>query len=124
MTGLPADIGTMAAFARASAATGTSNGRVFDWDDAARRIVERGIQDAQAGLISDWGSTGGTILAYGRPVPAEDTYTFLASNWATPGLLIDGDVEPCWRYERDTDGWDSKTYWPESALAILRGDAS
>jgi len=122
MNNLPADIGTMAAFVRAEA-NQHARMRVFDWDDAARRIVERGITDADAGLMSDWGSTGGPILADGEPVPADDTYVFLASVWAAPGLLVDGEVEECWRYETADDAWDAGTYWPESALAILRGGA-
>lgn len=122
MSKLPADIGTMAAVARAQASAG-SGYRVFDWDEAARRIVQRGIKYAEAGLISDWSYTGGAILANGVPVSKSDTYTFLASNWAIPGLLVDDDVEECWTWESETDGWGSGTYWPESARLILRGDS-
>jgi hypothetical protein len=93
-------------------------GRVFDWDKAARRIVETGAQNASAGLQSDWSSTGGEIWRDGKPVPQEDTYTYLASMWATPELDIDGNVESCF-VNADQTEWDSGTYWPASALAII-----
>lgn len=96
--------------------------RVFDWDKAARRIRESGAVEAWAGLSGDWSCTGGAIYANGGPVSEDDTYTFLASTWATPELELDGSVEDCWVYERETDGWGPRTYWPESARRILRGD--
>ncbi len=93
---------------------------VFDWDKAARLIVEREAMSAGAGLSQDWDSTGGPILKDCRPVPADDTYTYLASTWATPELEIDGEIVDCFVMESETE-WDEKTYWPESALAILKG---
>lgn len=108
----------MSAFLRGQAAQGQPQ-RVFDWDKAARIIRERGAMSASAGLIEDWGHTGGAILRDGKPIPKEDTYTYLSSNWATPVLEIDGEEIPCWRYERDTDEWNAETFWPESALKIL-----
>lgn len=96
--------------------------RVFDWNKAASLIRERGLAAAGAGLSGDLEWTGGDILKGGRPVPQEETYTFLASTWATPVLTLGGGEEiPCWAWESDTPGWDSGTYWPESALAILAG---
>ena len=96
---------------------------VFDWEKAARRIVETGAMDAGAGLSGDWEWTGGPILRDGKPVPREDTYTYLASTWATPELTLDGGNEtPCFRMRSETPGWDSGTYWPPEALAILRAD--
>jgi hypothetical protein len=55
----------------------------------------------------------------GKPVPEDDTYVYLASTWATPELDIDGDVIECYRMQSETPGWDSGTYWPESARALL-----
>lgn len=95
--------------------------RVFDWNEAARRIVATGVTEAAAGLGQDWEYTGGDILLNGNPVPREVTYTYLMSNWAVPELDLDGAVEPCWIYEDESPGWDDSTYWPESALAILNG---
>lgn len=93
--------------------------RVLDWDQAARIIVNGNVQDAEAGLRGDWEWTGGPILKNGMPVPAEETYTFLASTWAIPELLICGEcVIPCWCWQADVP-WDSGTYWPDSALRIL-----
>lgn len=93
--------------------------RVFDWDKAAELIRDRRPSVAGAGLQDDWEWTGGRIYADGKPVPRDETYTFLASNWATPELELDGEVIECWKYVDETDGWDSGTYWPDSALKIL-----
>lgn len=90
---------------------------VFDWDKAAQIIKERGAQNASAGLAGDWGMTGGEILTDGEP-NMED-YTYLASTWATPQLKVDGVLMDCWKYAKDTDGWDAKTKWPKSSLKIL-----
>jgi len=95
---------------------------VFDWDKAARIIRERGATDAQAGLSGDWGYTGGTILADG--IPDVESYTYLASTWAVPELRLGdggGEAVPCYRMADDAPGWDAKTKWPASALAILEG---
>jgi hypothetical protein len=107
----------MSAYARSLAAGGDPH-MVFDWDKAAQLIRERQPQRASAGLRGDWEWTGGTIYQDGKPVTND--YTFLASNWATPELSLDGVVVECWRYQKDAPGWDSDTKWPESALAILR----
>lgn len=92
---------------------------VFDWDKAARLIAERKPQTASAGLSGDWEWTGGEIYRDGKPVPADDTYVYLSSTWATPELELDGDVIDCFLMKSQTPGWDEKTYWPASALAIL-----
>ena len=114
---------TLQAFAMGEASRGRPI-MVFDWDKAAAIIRNGHVQSARAGLSGDWEWTGGDILADGKPVPADDTYTDLASTWAEPELLIVGEAcVPCWRYEDEAPGWDPKTYWPNSALAILRGDA-
>jgi hypothetical protein len=109
---------TLSAYALGQANRGRES-RVFDWDKAATLIRERNAQDARAGLSGDWEWTGGAILADGKPVPRENTYTYLASTWAIPELEIDRETIDCWRVESETPGWDSDTYWPESALAIL-----
>jgi hypothetical protein len=115
---------TLKAFAMGEASRG-NRVRVFDWDAAARLIVEREATVARAGLAGDWGYTGGTIFRNGKPViggddsDEVDAYTYLASTWATPELEIDGELIDCWRYADETEGWDANTKWPESALAIL-----
>lgn len=109
---------TMSAFAMGQANRGKPL-MVFDWDKAAQLIRERGAKRASAGLSGDWEYTGGSIFRDGKPVPGEDTYVYLASTWATPELDIDGEVIDCFRMQDQSPGWDSNTYWPESALAIL-----
>jgi len=96
-------------------------GKTFDWDKAARLIKERNPQKVSAGLQSDWEWTGGDIYKNGKPVPQEDTYVYLASTWAIPEINIDGNIEDCYKMESETPNWDAETYWPESALEILRG---
>lgn len=95
---------------------------VFDWDRAARLIAESKPQSASAGLSGDWGCTGDEIYADGKIIPDEDVYTYLASTWAEPELEMDGKVIACFLMESEC-GWDSGTYWPESARAILAGEA-
>lgn len=108
---------TLTAFAIGQASRGKER-MVFDWDKAARIIKERKADYAAAGLCSDWEYTGGSILENGKPVPKDDTYTYLASTWATPELNVDGDTINCFIMESQTE-WDESTYWPESALQIL-----
>lgn len=91
---------------------------VFDWDRAAKRILESKAAVASAGLRSDWEYTGGTIYEDGKPVT--DSYTYLCSTWAVPELELDGVLEPCWRY-MEGSGWNEDTKWPQSALDILSG---
>lgn len=94
---------------------------VFDWDKAARLIVEHKPDYAGAGLRGDWEYTGGTIYtADGGPVPEEDSYAYLESTWAQPELEIDGMRSECWLYEKDAPWDDSGIYWPESARKILK----
>ena len=91
-------------------------GKVFDWDKAAQIIKDRKPDYAEAGLLTDWPSTAGSIWIDGKP--DFDGYTFLGSAWATPALRIgDEDIE-CWVEEPHAE-WDSETKWPASALAIV-----
>ena len=92
---------------------------VFDWIKAAKLIKERNAKDASAGLAGDWEWTGGKILENGVPVPRRDTYTYLASTWATPQIDLDGEVIDCFKMQSETPGWDSGTYWPEDAREEL-----
>lgn len=115
---------TLVAFAMSQNAIGQKQ-KVFDWNKAATIIKERNPEYAFAGLSRDWEYTGGTI--YDKeigPLNKKDTYTYLSSNWATPELklLINEEEETihCWKYEDELPGWDANTYWPESALEILR----
>jgi len=90
---------------------------VFDWDKAAQLIKAGGFKNADAGLHSDWDWTGGNIFSDGKP--NHNDYTFLASTWATPEIMIDGDTQDCYKMQSETPGWKSDTKWPQSALDIL-----
>jgi hypothetical protein len=94
--------------------------RVFDWDKAARLIVERAPKRAEAGLSEDRHWTADDIFAEGAP--RIDSKPYLASTWATPYLELDdsGERIECWVYE-DQCEWDQHTIWPESALHIYEG---
>lgn len=97
--------------------------RVFDWEKAARLITEKYCERADAGLAGDWDWTGGTIFEDGEIIT--DSYTYLASNWAIPTLIIDGVEMECFvEYDSD-DGfkWDASTKWPDEALEILNRGA-
>lgn len=114
---------TLGAFARGQMARAMGAGlKVFDWHKAARLIKESGAMSASAGLSGDWEWTGGEIFAYGKPLLAGESYTYLASTWATPELEIEGNLsEDCWCWQSEHPDWGSDTRWPQSALDILAG---
>lgn len=85
---------TMEAFAMGEANRGKEL-MVFDWDTAAKLIRENSPSIALAGLRNDWEYTGGEIYIDGEPT--FDSYTYLASTWATPELDLDGEVVPCYK---------------------------
>lgn len=91
---------------------------VFDWDKAARLILESGCKTASAGLRGDWEYTGGVIFEDGKPVT--DSYTYLASTWAVPEIGIGGERYPCFRMQHEVPRWSAETKWPKSALEILK----
>ena len=99
--------------------------KVFDWARAAEILRERGLPDAEAGLQNDMEWTGGSIMRDHKPVPREETYTFLASIWATPILVINDEEISCWKYDDNSHNTAAaETYWPDYAVqALTRGDA-
>lgn len=105
---------TISAFKKGMASFG-KEAMVFDWDKAATLIIEHKGKHVSAGLHDDWEYTGGEILKDGRMIPQEDTYTYLASTWATPEINIDGIIYECYKMESEVPEWDSDTYWPEEA---------
>ena len=107
------------AYARGLAAKGREP-MVFDWHRAAALIAERKPRCAAAGLRGDWEYTGGDIWCDGEPVPAEQTYVYLASTWAVPEIDLDGECIACYVMQSQSPGWDAGTYWPESALAMVQ----
>lgn len=67
------------------------------------------------------GDLGDCRRAMGGSAPTE--YVWLASTWDIPAFEINEETSvPCWRWLDETN-WTGDTYWPESALAILRGAA-
>ena len=89
----------------------------FDWDKAAKLITEHSAPDAAALLGRDR-PTWTQILEDGEP---PDNEVWLASTWEVPTLEISEESSvPCWRWTDETS-WDGSTYWPASALGILRG---
>lgn len=94
--------------------------KVFDWHKAAKLIRQRKPKIASAGLSQDWEWTGGRIWENGKPVARHDTYTYLASTWATPELDMDGEIRDCFVMKHKSPGWGEGTYWPQSALDILK----
>lgn len=99
-----------------NASTPNGKGKVFDWEKAAQIIKERKPETASAGLAEDWEWTGGLIYKNGKPIKNE--YTFLASRWATPVLILDDEEIDCYRPD-GYHNWNENTKWPESALKIL-----
>lgn len=95
--------------------------KVFDWVRAATILGERKVQNASAGLQNDLEWTGGIILKDGVPVPPQNTYTYLASVWATPILIIGDEEIPCFVVHPERSEWNASTYWPDEALRALAG---
>jgi hypothetical protein len=106
------------AFAKGAANKGKEK-RVFDWISAAKKIKEKNPQIAQAGLQGDFEYTSGTIYEDGQPLRSVSCY--LASNWATPILVMDDEVYECFLMEEQTE-YDQNTMWPEEALTIIESE--
>lgn len=96
---------------------------VFDWDEAARIIKKEKPLWAEAGLMGDWPYTGGCI--YKKDDIFVEDYTYLASTWALPALLLfDGEKKwyiECYVMGSETE-WNEHTVWPDSAVKILKGE--
>lgn len=106
---------TISAFMRGQLSHGKQL-MVFDWVKAARLIREHRPFIAEAGLDEDWDWTGGPIFADGEPI--KDSYTYLASTWATPQICLDGEYHDCFIMANET-AWNENTKWPAEALAVL-----
>lgn len=99
--------------------------RAFDWDKAAEIIKEQYklYPDliAEAGLQRDWRYTAGVIFENGKPT--NESYTYLASNWATPTLILTVDGDEILEIEcsiiQDGSRFNSKSSWDEQSLRVL-----
>ncbi len=99
----------------------------FDWEKAALFIKKHKPIKALAGLKDDFEWTGNTIYQDGKPLlvdeDGEQPYTFLGSCWAIPLLIIEDergyqDEIECYTLD-PTRGYDTHSYWPPEALALL-----
>lgn len=97
--------------------------KAFDWDKAALIIKEQLINHpdlvAEAGLQGDWEFTGGVIFKNGKPT--NDDYTYLASIWAIPTLIlsIDGNEQEIDCFVEENERFTSNSKWDEKSLEIL-----
>lgn len=96
----------------------------FDFDNAAE-IIKREFKlhpdlIAEAGLQGDWNYTGGTIFKNGKPT--NDSYTFLASNWAKPTLILTWDGIEQHEIEcsiEENERFNSESKWDKISIEIL-----
>ena len=112
------EMDSMSTFQRGQASKNNES-RVFDWDKAARLILERQPSVAGAGLSEDWEYTGVTIWREGKVCTDEFDGGYLASTWAIPQLDLDGEIIECYKMKHEVPDWDADTRWPQSALDIL-----
>jgi len=98
--------------------------KAFDFDKAAIIIKDRLLKYpdliAEAGLEGDWNYTGGIIFENSNPV--SNSYTYLASNWATPTLILSWDGMEQEEIEcscEQNDRFNSSSKWDEISLKIL-----
>ena len=96
--------------------------KIFDWDKAARLIREWQPNVAAAGLQEDWFWTGMDIYRDGRAIDKDEVsmFPYTKSCWATPILVLDGEEIACWIPASAKPEQNANTYWPKSALNILR----
>ena len=72
---------------------------------------------AEAGLEGDWDYTGGII--YSNKKSTTDDYTYLASNWAIPTLILNEEEEiPCFIIKENTR-FNAHSKWDRISLNIL-----
>ena len=114
---------SMQAFANGEANHGKEL-MVFDWEKAVNLINENGYKNCGAGLKDDYGWTAGNILTNGKPVTND--YTYLASTWATPQLIVCSDDGyeivheiDCFVMQSETS-WGSDTKFPEDQQKRLK----
>lgn len=99
----------------------------FDWDKAATIIKDEFSRHpdlvAEAGLQGDWNYTGGVIFENGLPTNSE--YTYLASNWAMPTMILSWDngeqreIECSVIIDGNNSRFTSGSKWDESSLKTL-----
>ena len=73
--------------------------RYFDWEKAEQICIQNPDKSIRAGLLEDWGCTGGPIFYKGEWVT--HTWAYVTSAWATPVIEVDGEVSECWTYREN-----------------------
>ena len=102
--------------------------KVFDWDYAAtmlRMFASDGITDVEVCILEDRGHTCEYAIENKRINP-DSGCAFLASIWGTPGMIVyyeDGSevTIPCFKMASEVPDWNEDTWWPDSAVNILKG---
>lgn len=88
--------------------------KVLDWEKAAEMCAAT-KQPVWAGLAEDWYCTSGLIWDGSRQVR---DYVFVASNWATPVLVMaergPGGI-PCFRLDDGSAEFGYPAWWGEGA---------
>lgn len=92
--------------------------RVFDWEKAAKIILERKAEKAVAGIDTDWLGTRDAIYKDGKPVENRDSGAYLQSHWGFPTLSVNGDMIQCYR-EVKVESDELFDWWPDRALEVL-----
>lgn len=87
--------------------------KVLDWERAAEFCASKKAP-VWAGLAEDWEYTSGLIWDGSRQVR---DYVYVASNWATPVLVIEGrnNVVPCFRLDDGDAESGYPAWWGEGA---------
>ena len=89
------DTDTMTGFMRAQAAGDSF--KVLDVKRALEYCKPGNV--VEIGLAEDWGWTSGTV--YEGDSFVEDPYFFAGSNWATPVVVVNGEVIECWKLSEE-----------------------
>lgn len=73
------------------------NFKFLDWDKIREIIKENPNSIIQAGLLEDFTYTGDIIY---NKKPIKKFYVYDNSNWATPVVIIDGEIYACYSFEK------------------------
>lgn len=94
------------------------SGKIFDWDKAVEIIRDRKIINCSAGLLEDWGNTADNIFKDGKPLL--DTWAYLGSYWATPGIEWEERGETIMvKCFKETESSTFEKPWPQRCLDSL-----
>lgn len=95
--------------------------KVFDFNKALEILMDKKPECAIAGLLEDMNYSACQILNETGLV-CESGY--LSSDWATPVLVIDREVFPCWVYDTPSDnpdGFKADSVWKDKHIEKWNG---